>query len=109
MANIQPFRGIRHSTEKFDNLADFYAPPYDVISERQREQLIAKSDHNIVRIDFGEQLPTDGTGENRYHRAKRLLDEWMAEGALVLTPGRALARRVSQSGPVSKRYARALP
>ena len=50
MADIQAFRGLRYDLSKVGSLSDVVAPPYDVISADQRDELLAKSDHNIVRV-----------------------------------------------------------
>lgn len=76
MALIQPFKGILYNTQKVigDNVA---APPYDIITPGFREVLYQKSPYNIVRIDFGMDLPGDSNTNNRYLRAKDNLEQWM--------------------------------
>jgi uncharacterized protein (DUF1015 family) len=61
------------------HLPDVVAPPYDVIDEKQRAALAARSEHNAVRID----LPVDEAGGDRYELARGLLRDWQAEGVLV--------------------------
>ena len=78
MPRFEPFRGLRYDRERV-SLADVTAPPYDVIDERQRAGLAARSERNAVRID----LPVDEDGEDRYHVACRLLHEWQDEETLV--------------------------
>ncbi len=48
MAEIKPFQGLRYSESKFT--VPPVAPPYDIISENEREAL-AQQDHNIINID----------------------------------------------------------
>jgi uncharacterized protein (DUF1015 family) len=77
MAQIAPFQGLRFDLGRAQDPAALLAPPYDVISERQREELERRHDRNIVRLD----LPR-GEGDQRYQNAAGLLERWMAEGTL---------------------------
>ena len=58
------------------------APPYDVISDAEREDLYRRSEHNIVRITKGKTTPSDDGQHNQYTRAAEVLQRWIAEGAL---------------------------
>ncbi|MHC4568996.1 MAG: DUF1015 domain-containing protein [Planctomycetota bacterium] len=58
------------------------APPYDVISDAQREQLYGKSEHNIVRIIKGKTAASDNGHDNQYTRAAGYLSKWIEQGAL---------------------------
>lgn len=78
MAEIEPFRGIRYSKEAVEDFAKVIAPPYDVISPRQREELCAKSPFNAVRIE----LP-DGEGNQRYQNAKEIYSKWLRDKVLI--------------------------
>jgi uncharacterized protein (DUF1015 family) len=60
-------------------LADVVAPPYDVIDDAQRAELVGRSEHNVVELD----LPRDPAGGDPYEHAARLLGEWTDEGVLV--------------------------
>ena len=84
MAEIQPLRALRYDPARTGGLQDVVAPPYDVIDEEQRAALEARSPYNVVRID----LPRGG--EDRYDRAAELLDDWRAQGAVVLDEHPAL-------------------
>ncbi|NOZ24963.1 MAG: DUF1015 domain-containing protein [Nitrospirae bacterium] len=84
MTEILPFRGIVYDTRSVKG-EDVVAPPYDVITPELKEELYSKSPYNIVRIDFGKDLPEDSETENRYTRAARHLDEWMKAGILKET------------------------
>ncbi|HEY6203163.1 MAG TPA: DUF1015 domain-containing protein, partial [Candidatus Limnocylindria bacterium] len=77
MAEFIPFRGFRYDTSVAGALSGLICPPYDVIDERERERLYARSPHNFVRIEF----PKDGP-ENKYARAAKDLADWIAEQRL---------------------------
>jgi uncharacterized protein (DUF1015 family) len=53
-----------------------------VISDAQRDALYARSSYNVVRIEEGREEPADGATENKYTRAKAVLDDWIGKGAL---------------------------
>jgi uncharacterized protein (DUF1015 family) len=82
MAKIIPFRGILYNTSKVA-MEDVLAPPYDVITPEYREALYMQSPNNIVRIDFGKELPSDTDSEDRYVRARRYLEEWLRDGIFI--------------------------
>ena len=75
MAVIKPIKALRF-TEKAGNIADCVCPPYDIISESEREALIAKNKNNVVRLE----LPV---GDDRYNEAGRTLNEWLNNGVLA--------------------------
>ena len=60
------------------------APPYDVISPAQQEELYQASPYNIIRLELGKEEPGDDEARNRYTRAKETLDAWRKEGVLIL-------------------------
>ena len=61
------------------------SPPYDVIAPSERARL-ATDPHNPVHLI----LPQDeGAEGSRYPAARRTLDAWMAEDALVRDPAPA--------------------
>ena len=55
------------------------APPYDVLSDAQVDELQARSPHNITYID----IPRGG--DDRYEHAAKVLRSWCDEGVLVRT------------------------
>ncbi len=82
MPIVIPFRGLLFNREKVSG-DDVIAPPYDVISPEYKDVLYNKSPYNIVRIDFGKDLPEDEAGSDKYSRARTLLDQWTTEGILI--------------------------
>jgi uncharacterized protein (DUF1015 family) len=60
------------------HLGGVLAPPYDVISDAQRDELYGRDLRNIVRIDYGVRLPDDVPGSNdQYARAASFLESWL--------------------------------
>ena len=89
MAVVKPFRALRFDESVAGPLETLVAPPYDVITDDQREELRARSPHNVVRLT----LP-DSDDE-----AARLLDDWRAEGVLVEEPPAVWALEQDYVGP----------
>src|SRR5436853_7890117 len=71
MAEVKPFRAVRYG-ERAGPLEALVAPPYDVISPEQRDELRARSPYNVVHLT----LPDDE------QEAGRLWSDWRAEGIL---------------------------
>ncbi len=83
MACLRPLRGIRYNPEHI-RLGGVLAPPYDVISPAQREELYGRDLRNVVRIDFGLPYPDDVAGRSDvYTRATAHLGSWLELGILV--------------------------
>jgi uncharacterized protein (DUF1015 family) len=83
MATVEPFAGTRYNPEHV-KLGGVLAPPYDVISDAQREELYGRDLRNIVRIDYGASYPADVDGvDDRYTRAASFLTSWLDLGILV--------------------------
>ena len=70
MARIRPFRALRYDVP---DLAAVVAPPYDVISEPERADYLARSPYNVVHLT----LP------DSEEQAARDLASWQEEGVLV--------------------------
>ena len=78
MPRFEPFPGLRYDAGVVP-LERVVAPPYDVLSEDERQELAERHERNIVHID----LPLESEGRGRYQQAAILLDEWRADGTLV--------------------------
>jgi uncharacterized protein (DUF1015 family) len=75
MAEIRPFRALRF-TERAGHIEELVCPPYDIISEQQRQAYLAANPHNIIRLE----LPRDGA--DPYATAGEVLAKWRADGIL---------------------------
>jgi uncharacterized protein (DUF1015 family) len=75
---FQPFPGLRYSPKHISSLDDVVCPPYDVISEADREALMHRSPSNVVRLE----MPVSEDGEDPYRTASLLLDAWRDGGIL---------------------------
>ena len=82
MARIHPFQALRY-TAKAGKASELVTQPYDKIPDELREQYLAASPYNFVRLIKGKPEPGDDDSNNVYTRAAALLDEWTAEGILA--------------------------
>ncbi|MFA5354231.1 MAG: DUF1015 domain-containing protein [Thermodesulfovibrionales bacterium] len=82
MKRVKPFQGILYNPSKVSG-EDVIAPPYDIITPEHKELLYEKSPYNIVRVDYGKEMPGDNEGLNKYTRSRDLMDAWMSEGVLI--------------------------
>ena len=76
MGIVEPINALHYDLAKTGGLQPVIAPPYDVIDDSERAELLARSPHNIVAID----LPK---GDDPYGAAAAQLNEWIESGALV--------------------------
>ncbi len=70
MANVKPFKALRFNTEKAGKIEELVCPPYDIISDKQRQEYLRVNDNNIIRLE----LPK---GENPYKDAAETLRIWL--------------------------------
>jgi len=82
MVDILPFKGVRYDRGRSRNMALVVTPPYDIVSEAEREVYYGNSEHNVIRLSLGKEEKGDNKETNKYTRARKFLDEWMGEGIL---------------------------
>jgi uncharacterized protein (DUF1015 family) len=83
MVAIAPFRALRYNPRVIGSFSAVVAPPYDVISPEQQDQLYDASPYNVVRLILGKEFPEDTRTANRYIRAKETFELWCKTGILV--------------------------
>jgi len=74
---FEPFTALRFNPSL--PLDDVAAPPYDVLSDADVDELLARHSRNIVAID----VPRDVDGPQRYQLAAQRLNEWIVDGTLL--------------------------
>jgi uncharacterized protein (DUF1015 family) len=80
---IIPFCGTIFNPEKFPNLTDILAPPYDVISPEERRFFVGRSRFNTARLILGEEKQGDYFEDSFYSNAKDLMKKWLQDGDLI--------------------------
>lgn len=79
MAEVRPFRGIRFSAaSQGRDLGDYLSPPFDSITAEVERGLLARSEHNIVRLELA---PREGP--DRYGYVAETQARWEADGVLM--------------------------
>ena len=83
MADVQPFHGLRYNIERIDDLSAIICPPYDVISPEEQLFYHHSSPYNVIRLEYGEELPEDSSEDNKYSRAAATMAGWLREDILT--------------------------
>ena len=73
---IKPFKALRYNENKFKTPP--VAPPYDIISEEEREKM-ASNEYHMINLD----KPGSSDDSMRYEKARKRLDEWKRDGILI--------------------------
>ena len=79
MVDIKPLKGLRYDLNKIDDISKALAPPYDIISISQNEELKNSSIFNFSFLT----LPVVTDKKNKYENANSILKGWIKEGILV--------------------------
>ena len=74
MADVKPFRAVRYG-ERAGSLDSLVAPPYDVISPAQRDELAARNEHNVVHLTLPDDEAAAGETWRRWREDGTLADE----------------------------------
>lgn len=74
---FEPFPALRYPHTAFDRVI---APPYDVLSDADVDELEQRDPHNIVHVD----VPRERDGDARYAAAGERLRQWVAEQVLTV-------------------------
>ena len=76
MAQVVPYQALRF-TERAGDIAQLACPPYDIISETERQNFLRQNPYNIIRLE----LPRDGA--DPYAVAGDTLHTWLQDGILA--------------------------
>ncbi len=82
MARVRAFKGYTYARTSAD-VSHLTAPPYDVISDRERAALLAKSEHNVVALELPEGSLDPAVPGNRYETGRKRWRAWRDSGVLV--------------------------
>jgi len=78
MVMVNPFYGVRYNPDKINDFSSILAPPYDVISPTEQNELYEKSPYNVVRL-----ILSKGEGDEKYTQASKTFRIWMVEELLI--------------------------
>ena len=103
MVEIRGFRGLRFDAEKTGPLDDVLTPPYDVITEAERQALAGRSAYNMTHLI----LPESDGNATPYAAAANVMRAWMNDGVLCPDPAPSLyLLRQQFTGPDGKTFER---
>lgn len=84
MSIIRPLRAIRYATDSRQlDVSTRIAPPYDVIDEAGKADLLAPDPKNFVKIDLPHMPPKSAGPPAAYAAAAATLQEWLRDGTMV--------------------------
>ena len=75
MVDVKPFSARFYDVKKVKRLDDVIVPPFDVISDKEKEQFFNKSPYNFSRIIVGNK-------EDEYRSVALLFQKWQQENIL---------------------------
>ncbi len=79
MATVRPLSGLRFVN---GDISALVAPPYDVISEVQRQDLASRSPHNMVHLTLPQSEDNDRSKFVKYAKSAALVQDWLGSGVL---------------------------
>lgn len=82
MAAVEPFRAMLYAHDGVD-ITPLVAPPYDVIDDRQRDELLSRDPHNVVALELPEGPLDPSAPDNRYETGARRWQRWLVESVLA--------------------------
>lgn len=82
--SLAPFRAVRPTVDA-DRLGALLCPPYDVIDDEERIELLRTDPDNAVAL-----ILPEGSSDDRYRAAATLLDDRVASGLLAPDPKPAI-------------------
>ena len=93
MAEVIPFNGVLYNPEMIEDMADVTAPPFDVISVKDRNGLYQRHPNNVIRLILGRSRSEDQNQSDIHLRAAIFFRQWLdgnilrrdAESAYYLT------------------------
>lgn len=83
MAAIKAFQAVYYNPEKIKNFNEVMCPPYDVISKEQQDEYYKVNPYNFIRLELPKENSKDNSRENRYTRAHKTFEDWLAKGVLI--------------------------
>jgi uncharacterized protein (DUF1015 family) len=84
VAEIIPFCALRYNADRYNrDLSPVVAPPYDVLSEEDKRELLEQCSENVVEIDLPHVPPKEAGPDEVYKSAAEQITRWRAAGVLA--------------------------
>jgi uncharacterized protein (DUF1015 family) len=82
MPKLRPFAAIRYQAAAGADISVRIAPPYDVLDEGPKRDLLKRDPHNVVAIDLPVTPPKTLGPDAAYEAAGDLYRQWIGQGVL---------------------------
>ncbi|QDU35061.1 hypothetical protein KS4_31390 [Poriferisphaera corsica] len=106
MPLLQPIKALTYSIGSGEDISDLIAPPYDVLDEGPKQQLLSQSPNNIVAVDLPVTPPKTVGPDEKYNDAANLFKQWIDAGILKQSPKPAIYLYEQQYTAQGKSHAR---
>ncbi|QQE13137.1 DUF1015 domain-containing protein [Planctomycetota bacterium] len=106
MPQLQPIKALTYSVGSGEDISDLIAPPYDVLDEGPKQQLLSQSPNNIVAVDLPVTPPKTVGPDEKYNEAADLFNQWIEAGILKQSSKPAIYLYEQQYVTNGKAYAR---
>jgi uncharacterized protein (DUF1015 family) len=83
MPELHPIPAIRYNVEQKRDLSTKIAPPYDVLDEGPKQELLSRDPRNVVAIDLPVTPPKTLGPDKAYDKAGQTMRDWLEEGTLT--------------------------
>jgi uncharacterized protein (DUF1015 family) len=77
VVDLRPFRGLRFDQAKVGPIGPLLAPPFDVIANNVRQELLSRSPYNVVHLTLAGEV-----GGDWHQAAAERFQAWRKEGVL---------------------------
>ena len=108
MPQIEAFKGVYYNPEIIDDMAKVTAPPYDVITDPVKTELLSNSPYNVIRLILGKAAQEMGGSrpQSEFEEAASTFAQWLSEKVLISDLEPALYDLEEDFEAVGKRYCR---
>ncbi len=83
MAVINPFRGTYYNQNIFGDISKLVAPPYDIVTEAQRNAILKKEPNNIFALELPSKSLCQEEVKDKYECAANILRHWLDKKFLI--------------------------
>ncbi|HIB03219.1 MAG TPA: DUF1015 domain-containing protein [Candidatus Marinimicrobia bacterium] len=85
MVDIRPFKGYSYTPSNISDLSSVIAPPYDVISERERADLASRSPVNFIHMTLPANYDPARSNPDFYKEAASQWNSWKKNNTVAQT------------------------
>jgi uncharacterized protein (DUF1015 family) len=106
MPELHPIPAIRYNLQNQRDLSTKIAPPYDVLDEGPKQELLSRDPHNVVAIDLPVTPPKTLGPDEAYNQAGQTMRQWLDDGTLTRIDKSAIyayEQRYEMNGQTLKR------